>query len=129
LAMAPDMLILDEPTAGLDPSGIKLIAGILKRLHDEGITVVLISHNMDLIFQLSNRIILLNQGAVIYDGDKRSILKSGKMLEAIKLDLPRIIQLSHYLYDQNIIRIRDVFSIQGLEKQLKSVEEYNPKID
>jgi len=129
LAMAPDMLILDEPTEGLDPSGIKLIDGILKRLHDEGITVVLISHNMDLIFQLSNRIILLNQGAVIYDGDKRSILKSGKMLEAIKLDLPRIIQLSHYLYDQNIIRIRDVFSIQGLEKQLKSVEEYNPKID
>lgn len=119
LAMAPEMLILDEPTAGLDPSGIKLIAGILKRLHAEGITIVLISHNIDLIFELTNRIIILDEGAIEFDGEKTSFFHSSKMLLKTKLDLPRIIKLSQFLCDQNIIQNREVYSKHELEKQLK----------
>jgi energy-coupling factor transport system ATP-binding protein len=121
LAMAPEMLILDEPTAGLDPLGVKLIIRILKRLHEEGITIVLISHNMDLIFQLTSRIIMLNKGSVLFDGDKRSIIKSGGMLQKAKLELPRIIQLSQYLQQQKIIQNWEVYSKHDLLKQLKNL--------
>jgi len=129
LAMAPEMLILDEPTAGLDPSGVKLIARILKRLHAEGITIVLISHNMDLIFQLSNRIIMLYKGSVLYDGDKRSMIKSGETLQKTKLDLPRIIHLGQYLHDQNIIQNWEVYSKHELKKQLKDFMQAKQKND
>ena len=121
LAMAPEMLILDEPTAGLDPSGVKLITRILKRLHEEGITIVLISHNMDLIFQLSNRIIMLYKGSVLFDRDKRSIIKSGEKLHKAKLELPRIIQLSQFLLQQKIIQNWEVYSKHELLEQLKNL--------
>ncbi len=125
LAMAPEMLILDEPTAGLDPSGNKLIAGILRRLHAEGITIVLISHNMDLIFGQVNRIVVLDEGVIEFDDVKTTFLHSQKMLLKTKFDLPRITRLGQYLHDQNIIQNREVYTKQELEKQLKKIMDAN----
>jgi len=118
LAMAPEMLILDEPTAGLDSSGVELITKILKRLTNEGIGIILISHNMDLIFQLSSRIMILNKGNIIYDGDKKSIFNSRQLFRQAKLELPRIIQFAQYLHDRNIIKNWEIYSKTELETQL-----------
>ena len=125
LAMAPEMLILDEPTAGLDPSGVKLISQILRRLYAEGTTIVLISHNMDLIFELTERIIILDKGSIVFDDDKKNIFNHKHQFEKTKLAMPRIIRLSYYLYERNIIPDWEIYSRTELEKSLNKTEPEN----
>jgi len=129
LAMAPEILILDEPTAGLDPSGIKLIAQILKRLHAEGTTLVLISHNMDLIFELTERIIIIDDGSIVFDGDKKTILAHKQQFKELNLELPRIMRLCFFLFEQNIIPDWLIFSRKQLEKVLCKMEIANKPTD
>ncbi len=129
LAMAPEMLILDEPTAGLDPFGVKLISQILRRLYAEGTTLVLISHNMDLIFELTERIIILDEGSIVFDDDKKNIFTHKLQLEKTKLAMPRIIRLSHYLYERNIIPDWEIYSRTELEKSLNKMETENKQTD
>ena len=120
LAMAPEMLILDEPTSGLDPAGTSLIVHILQRLQQEGKTIIIISHNMDLIFQLVNRFLVLDHGEIIFDGDKQTMLNSAHLLTKARLNLPRVIKLSRFLWEQGIIQDWKIFSRAELEKQLTS---------
>lgn len=129
LAMAPEMLILDEPTAGLDPVGVKLISQILRRLYAEGTTLVLISHNMDLIFELTERIIILDKGSIVFDDYKKNIFTHKHQLEKTKLAMPRIIRLSYYLYERNIIPDWEIYSLRELEKSLGKMETENKQTD
>lgn len=119
LAMAPEILILDEPTAGLDPSGVSLISKILKQLHDEGTTIVLISHNMELIFELTKRVIIMDRGAIVFDGDKGSVIARMFQPGKTKLELPRTLRLSYYLNKLNIIPEWKIFSRTELEYMLR----------
>jgi energy-coupling factor transporter ATP-binding protein EcfA2 len=120
--MAPEMLILDEPTSGLDPAGTRLIVQILQRLQQEGKTIVIISHNMDLIFQLVNRFIVLDHGEIIFDGDKQYMLNSIHLLKKARLNLPRVLKLSRFLWEQRIIQDWQIFSRAELEKQIKMLD-------
>lgn len=73
--MEPEYFILDEPTAGLDPVGKDQILNLLKKLHEEKkITIILVSHSMEDVADYAQRVIVMNGGQVMYEGDKRSIL-------------------------------------------------------
>jgi energy-coupling factor transport system ATP-binding protein len=90
LAMLPHMLILDEPTAGLDPQGRKEILSQIKKMHEQlGITVLIVSHNMDDIAQLCNRIIVMNQGKLVADAAPHEIFMQSDRLKAIGLEAPQ----------------------------------------
>lgn len=65
LAMQPKVLILDEPTAGLDPEGAKMMMGLFTKLHQQGMTIILVTHDMDLVLQFANKVIVMEQGKVI----------------------------------------------------------------
>lgn len=71
LAMDPRILILDEPTAGLDPEGREMILGLMTRLNSEGIGIVLVSHSMDDVAEYAKRVLVMSEGSLVYDGGVR----------------------------------------------------------
>ena len=91
LAMKPQVLILDEPTAGLDPKGRDEILDYIKKLHDEmKITVILVSHSMEDVAKYVERIIVMNKGELVYDDTPKTIFRHYKELEKIGLAAPEV---------------------------------------
>lgn len=100
LAMQPDVLVLDEPTAGLDPKGRDDILDQIAKLHAEKkITVILVSHSMEDIARYVERIIVMNKGQVMYDGTPREVFQHYKELESVGLAAPQVTYLMHELKD------------------------------
>ena len=90
LAMQPEVLILDEPTAGLDPAGRTEILELLKKLHEENnITVILVSHSMDDVARYAGRILVMNQGELVLDGEPQKVFRYRDELRKIGLDVPQ----------------------------------------
>ncbi len=91
LAMKPEILVLDEPTAGLDPHGRDEILGEIEKLYEkEGITIVLVSHSMEDVAKLANRILVMHKGKIAMDGKTREIFKKADELESLGLGIPQI---------------------------------------
>ncbi|SDA46165.1 energy-coupling factor transport system ATP-binding protein [Butyrivibrio sp. INlla18] len=91
LAMKPEVLILDEPTAGLDPKGREDILNLIASLHREmGITIILVSHSMDDVADYVQRIIVMNKGRVAFDNEPKEVFKHYKELEEIGLAAPQV---------------------------------------
>lgn len=100
LAMNPEVLVLDEPTAGLDPKGRDDILDQIARLHKErGITVLLVSHSMEDVARYVERIIVMNKGQVMFDNTPREVFQHYKELEAVGLAAPQVTYLMHELQD------------------------------
>lgn len=103
LAMKPDVLILDEPTAGLDPAGRDEILGLVARMHKElGITIILVSHSMEDVAKYVDRLIVMNQGEVMYDGAPKEVFPYYKELEAVGLAAPQVTYLMHELKEKGL---------------------------
>lgn len=97
LAMKPEVLILDEPTAGLDPKGRDEILDQIKKLHEEtGITVILVSHSMEDVAKYVGRLIVLDHGKVMYDDTPKKVFRNYRELEKMGLAAP---QLTYILND------------------------------
>ncbi len=98
LAMKPQVLILDEPTAGLDPAGRDEILGLVAKMHKElGITIILVSHSMEDVAEYVERLIVMNQGEVMYDGTPKEVYAHYKELEAVGLAAPQVTYLMNEL--------------------------------
>lgn len=103
LAMKPQVLILDEPTAGLDPAGRDEILNLITKMHKElGITVILVSHSMEDVAKYVERIIVMNSGEVMYDGTPKEVFHHYKELEAIGLAAPQVTYLMHELKEKGL---------------------------
>lgn len=103
LAMKPDVLILDEPTAGLDPAGRDEILGLVARMHRElGITIILVSHSMEDVAKYVERLIVMNHGEVMYDGAPGEVFLHYRELEAVGLAAPQVTYLMHELREQGL---------------------------
>ena len=101
LAMEPEVLILDEPTAGLDPKGRDDILDQVARLHREKkITVILVSHSMEDIARYVERIIVMNRGQVLFDDTPRKVFSHYRELENVGLAAPRVTYLMHELRER-----------------------------
>ena len=90
LAMKPEILILDEPTAGLDPRGRDQILDQIAKLHKEGLTVILVSHSMEDVAKYADRIIAMNDGKVAFDGTPKEVFRHYRELERMGLSAPQI---------------------------------------
>lgn len=101
LAMEPQTLVLDEPCAGLDPRGREEILGLISDLHREsGATIVMVSHSMDDVAALAERVIVMNHGSVVMDGTPREVFAKGEELRAIGLDVPQAVELAQKLREK-----------------------------
>lgn len=103
LAMKPDILILDEPTAGLDPKGRDEILDQIAKLHREmGITVILVSHSMEDVAKYVERIIVMNKGSVLYDDAPKAVFKHYKELEQVGLAAPQVTYVMQALKEKGL---------------------------
>ena len=103
LAMEPEVLILDEPTAGLDPQGRDEILDQIASLHSlRGITVILVSHSMEDIAKYVERMIVMNKGEKAFDGVPREVFSHYKELEAMGLAAPQITYIMHALGERGL---------------------------
>lgn len=103
LAMKPDILILDEPTAGLDPKGRDEILDQIASLHKEmGITVILVSHSMEDVAKYVERIIVMNKGSVLYDDVPKEVFRHYRELEQVGLAAPQVTYIMQALREKGI---------------------------
>ena len=101
--MKPEVLILDEPTAGLDPKGRDEILGQIKKLREKtGMTIILVSHSMEDVAEYVDRIIVMNQGRVMYDDTPKEVFKNYKELEEVGLAAPQVTYIMHKLKEKGL---------------------------
>lgn len=121
LAMKPEVLILDEPTAGLDPKGRDEILDQISKLKREtGITVLLVSHSMDDVAKYVDRIIVMNKGKVMYDDEPREVFKYYQELEEIGLAAPQVTYIMKELRDHGYDVSDEVTTIEEAKEEIKS---------
>ena len=103
LAMRPEVLILDEPTAGLDPKGRDEILALISKMHKERkITIILVSHSMEDVAEYVERIIVMNHGQVMFDDVPHEVFRHYKELEKISLAAPQVTYLMHELREKGL---------------------------
>ena len=122
LAMKPDVLILDEPTAGLDPRGRDEILDYLAKLHaDTGITVILVSHSMEDVAKYVGRIMVMNHGKLLYDDEPKKVFTHYKELEAVGLAAPQVTYLMAELRKRGMNVPLDVTTVEEAREELLKV--------
>lgn len=119
LAMKPEVLILDEPTAGLDPRGRDEILDQIKNLHKKyQMTIILVSHSMEDIARLADQIIVMHQGKVALTGKPREVFKNVELLESIGLAVPQITYLMRKLKNLGQPVREDVLTIEEAKQEI-----------
>ena len=120
IAMNPELLILDEPTAGLDPGGRDEIFDLIKRLHEESnMTIILSSHSMDDMAKIAKTIIVMNHGKIEFMGTPRDVFNNhAPRLREIGLDIPQVLELALKLKDKGFDIRTDVLTIDEIKEEI-----------
>lgn len=119
LAMKPDMLVLDEPTAGLDPKGRDEILDQIAKLRQEtGMTIVLVSHSMEDVAKYVDRIIVMNQGSILYDDIPREVFRHYRELEEVGLAAPQVTYIMHRLKEKGYDVDVDAITIEEAKQAI-----------
>jgi energy-coupling factor transport system ATP-binding protein len=113
LAMHPELLILDEPTAGLDPRGRDEIYDLISKMHSErDMTILLVSHSMDDVARYMDRIIVMNEGNIAFDGVPKEVFSHYKELESMGLAAPQIMYIMNYLKESGLPVKTDMLTVE-----------------
>ena len=102
LAMEPRILVLDEPTAGLDPIGRKELMTLFKKLHQDGITIVLVTHLMDDVAEFADQVYVMEKGKLVKNGKPSLVFQNVEFMEKIQLGVPKITRFAQRLVDRGI---------------------------
>ena len=109
LASNPDILILDEPTVGLDPRGKIELMKLLKEIQDKTHkTIIMISHDMNVVAEYAKRIIVMNQGNLVFDGKKRDLFEDPDKLSSFNLDYPECAKIALELKNRGLIKFKEL---------------------
>ncbi len=126
LAMRPEVLILDEPTAGLDPQGRDEILDEISALHREkGMTIVLVSHSMEDIARYADRILVMNHGEKMFDGTPKEVFRHYKELERMGLAAPQITYVVRQLQEHGIPIEGDITTVEEARDEILKLLEKN----
>jgi len=118
LAMKPEILILDEPTAGLDPRGRDEILDQIAKLHKEGLTVILVSHSMEDVAKYADRIIAMNSGKIAFDGTPKEVFRHYKELERMGLSAPQVTYVMQEMKDLGLPVDTDVSTVEEAKEEI-----------
>ena len=122
LAMEPEVLILDEPTAGLDPKGHRDILQMIARIRkDRNLTILWISHNMDNVAELADRVLVMDKGELVMDGTPREIFAQGHRLAEMGLALPSAASLMERLAARGYAVNTGVLTLEDARKEILRV--------
>ena len=116
LAIDPDILVLDEPTAGLDYQGSKDVMDLLRKLNEQGKTIILVTHDMDIVYRYADRVCLLEKGKIVFDGHPIDLFKN----HFETLDLPYLFDLATKLNEQGYnIPLNKIHSVKDLVSYIR----------
>lgn len=119
LAMEPEVLVLDEPMAGLDPAARRDFLELIGRLHDEGLTVVMVSHSMDDLANCCDRIVVMNEGAVFAEGTPAQVFAHADELKSIGLGVPAAQRMALALAKAGVpLRFDGLYTVESLANEL-----------
>lgn len=119
LAMKPDILILDEPTAGLDPKGRDDILNNIKEIHEkEKNTIILVSHSMEDVAKLADRLLVMNGGKVEFFDKPANVFKNEIRLKEIGLDVPQVLELGSKLREKGFDISDDILTIDDIKNEI-----------
>ena len=119
LAMEPEVLVLDEPMAGLDPAARRDFLGLIDRLHREGLTVVMVSHSMDDLANCCDRIVVMNEGAVFAEGTPAQVFAHANELKSIGLGVPAAQRMALSLVQAGVpLRCDKLYTVESLADEL-----------
>lgn len=119
LAMEPEVLVLDEPMAGLDPAARRDFLELIDRLHREGLTVVMVSHSMDDLANCCDRIVVMNEGAVFADGTPAQVFAHANELKSIGLGVPAAQRMALSLVQAGVpLRCDKLYTVESLADEL-----------
>ena len=116
LVLKPKYLILDEPTAGLDPRTRKNLLAEIKKLHKSGVTIIFVSHSMEDIANLANKVLVLSQGKILFQGEPRELFQQAEILKVAGLEPPPVTQLVQKLNDAGLKIKSDALTMEELVK-------------
>jgi len=120
LAMEPSILILDEPAAGLDPVGRRDMLDLVSGIHDRGVTVIMVSHSMDDVGRLCDRLFVLNHGKVAFFGTPAEVFVHGDELRSIGLDVPECAKLANLLREKGFDMPEGIYSMDDVKNAILS---------
>ena len=130
LAMEPEVLILDEPTAGLDPSGRDEILDLVAKLHKErNLTVILVSHSMEDVAKYVDRLIVMNQGEKMLDGTPQEVFRHYKELEAVGLAAPQVTYVMHDLKEKGFEVSADAATVEEAADEIMKCLKQTPEAE
>ena len=119
LAMRPKVLVLDEPTAGLDPAGRDSILSMVKELHEAGgLTVIMVTHSMDDIARLATRLVVLSKGTLVLDGTPREVFSRVEEMEGWGLGVPQAAKLNYLLRKAGIKLPADLYTLPEVQDHI-----------
>ncbi|WP_459201321.1 ATP-binding cassette domain-containing protein [Methanococcus sp. CF] len=119
LAMNPEIIVLDEPTSGLDPMGASQIMKLLYDLNKKGITIIISTHDVDLVPIYANKVYLLNKGKIITGGTPREIFSDSETVRTANLRLPRVAHLIELLEKEDKLGIKMGYTIGEARNNIK----------
>ncbi|MBU3128543.1 energy-coupling factor transporter ATPase [Clostridium sp. FP2] len=126
VAMEPKILILDEPTAGLDPKGRDdILSKIVELYKQNDMTIILVSHSMEDVAKVANRIIVMDSGKCILDGTPEKIFKEIEILESVGLAVPQVTYLIRELRNKGFNISEDIFTLEKAKQELLKILEKN----
>lgn len=122
IASNPDVLVLDEPTAGLDPNGKKEIMALVKKFHENGKTIIIVTHDMDLVLNFAKTVIVLNEAKLIEVTTPQKLFNSPN-LEKYSLEIPTLYKFINLLKDKGFAgNLNDIYSFDELIERIKEVK-------
>ena len=123
VAMKPEIMILDEPTAGLDPEGVDKVLGILNNLNKEGMSIVISSHDIEMVNEFADKIFVLYHGEIIAQGDKHQIFSDKELLKKAHLKAPVTTEILYKLKEKGLNVDTEKLSIEeAVEEILKATK-------
>ncbi len=124
LASNPDILILDEPTVGLDPVGKQELLELLKHIHETtNKTIIIITHDMNVVTKYTKRTLVLSSGEIVYDGKTKELFQNYKKLEQYNLDLPYISKIALKLQEKQLINFSKLpLTLEELHNMIKEYQ-------
>ena len=118
LAMEPAILVLDEPTAGLDPLGRKELMNLFKKLHQSGMTIVLVTHLMDDVAEYANQVYVMEKGSLVKGGKPSDVFQDVVFMEEVQLGVPKITAFCKRLADRGVSFKRLPIKIEEFKESL-----------
>ena len=119
LALDPEVLVLDEPTAGLDPQGEKEMMALLEKIYESGKSVIIVTHNMDLVLKYARTVVVMSKGEVVKKGDPLDVFVDEELLKNVAIEPPYVIKVALALKEKGIdIDLTKVKDIPSLAKEI-----------